>query len=45
MTIKWMALIIGCILASMWTVYLGLKAFNGILYEISLTRAYLDEDK
>lgn len=40
---KWLALIIGCVLASLWSVYLALKAFNGILYEIGLTRSYLDE--
>lgn len=45
MTIKWMALIIGCVLASMLTVWAALKAFNGIVYELRLTKAYLRQDE
>ena len=44
MTIKWLALIVFAVLASMWIVWAALKAFNGIVYELNLARAYMQDD-
>lgn len=38
---KWALFIIMCVIAAMWIVYMALKAFNGIIYEIDLIRIYI----
>ena len=45
MTAKWLVLGVLAILAALWIVYAALKAFNGIVYELTLTKAYLNNDE
>ena len=44
MTPGWILALVLCTVCCLWVVYAALKAFNGILYELSLTRAYLHSD-
>lgn len=45
MTSKWLLFIVLCIVAALWIVWGALKAFNGIVYELTLTRAYLHQNE
>lgn len=45
MTAKWLVLGVLAILTALWIVYAALKAFNGIVYELTLTKAYLNNDE
>lgn len=38
---KWMLFIMMCTITAMWIVYMALRAFNGIVYEMDLIRIYL----
>lgn len=38
---KWALLIIMCVIAAMWIVYMALRAINGIVYEVDLIQINL----